>query len=203
MMTKKNDWRLQGSYFETCNCESACPCVWLNAPTHGDCRLLVAWHIEQGHYLQARLDDMNVALACFSPGHMMDGKWQAALYVDERADDEQSAAITHIFSGQAGGHMAVLMALVGEVLGVRKVPIEYREKGGARELVIPSIAQAEIESIKGIDGGQATITNPPLCIVPSHPAIVSRSKNYQYRDYDFDWSFSGSNGYCSPFLYQP
>ncbi|MHA6645712.1 DUF1326 domain-containing protein, partial [Mesorhizobium sp. A623] len=34
MMT---EWKLSGSYFETCNCETACPCVFLSPPTEGDC----------------------------------------------------------------------------------------------------------------------------------------------------------------------
>ena len=48
-MSDTKNWILQGSYFETCNCEIACPCVWLQPPTTGDCKLLVAWHIDQGH----------------------------------------------------------------------------------------------------------------------------------------------------------
>ena len=69
--------------------------------------------------------------------------------------------------------------------------------------MIPDIAKAEIESIQGIKGGEAKIENPPLCIVPSHPATVSRSLNYRYQDYDHDWEFSERNGYHSPFVYQP
>lgn len=196
-------WRLEGSYFETCNCEAACPCVWFNPPTEGDCKLLVAWHIETGQLENLSLNGLNVALTCYSPGHMKEGNWQAALYIDERADDAQSDAITHIFSGQAGGHLAVLMSFVGEVLGIKKVKIDYREEGGRRKLVIPEIAQAEIESIQGIKGDDAKIENPPLCVVPSHPSVVARSSNYRYQDYDHDWEFSERNGYHSPFIYQP
>ncbi len=196
-------WRLQGSYFETCNCEAACPCIWFNAPTEGDCKLLVAWHIESGHLKNRSLDGLNVALACYSPGHMKDGNWQAALYIDERANDEQFDAITHIFSGKAGGHLAVLMSFVGEVLGVKKVKIDYQANAGRRKLMIPAIARAEIESIQGINGSEAKIENPPLCIVPSHPSIVSSSLSYRYQDYDHDWEFSERNGYHSPFVYQP
>ena len=41
-------WELKGTYFETCNCDVACPCVFLSRPTKGECRVLVAWHIDQG-----------------------------------------------------------------------------------------------------------------------------------------------------------
>ena len=95
------------------------------------------------------------------------------------------------------------MSFVTEVLGMKKVKIDYQEQDGQRRLTIPDIAQAEIESIEGITGGQATINNPPLCVVTSHPTVVARSKNYRYKDYDKDWTFSDRNGYFSAFVYQP
>ena len=202
-MSKTKNWMVQGRYFETCNCETACPCVWLQPPSEGDCKLLVAWHIDQGHLHDRSLDGLNVAMACYAPGHMKDGNWQAALYVDERADDSQFEAIVQIFSGQQGGHPAILMSFVDKVLGVKKVKIDYREQDNSCYLTIPGIAQAEIESIQGIAGGQAEINNPPLCVVTSHPSIVARSKNYQYHDYDKNWQFSERNGFFSAFVYQP
>lgn len=202
-MNKTTNWSLQGGYFETCNCVTSCPCIWLQPPSEGNCKLLVAWHIESGHLDSQSLDGLNVALACYSPGHMKDGNWQAALYVDERADETQFNAITQIFSGQQGGHPALLMSFVSEVLGAKKVRIDYQEQGNKRQLSIPGIAQAEIEGIQGIKGGEATIDNPPLCVVTSHPAVVARSSNYQYQDYDKVWKFTERNGFYSPFVYQP
>ena len=202
-MNKTTDWNLQGDYFETCNCVTACPCVWLQPPSEGNCKLLVAWHIDRGHFNGQSLDGMNVALACYSPGHMKDGNWQAALYVDEKADDQQFDAIMQIFGGKQGGHPAILMSFVSEVLGAKRVRIDYQAQDNKRQLSIPDIAQAEIESIQGIGGGDATIENPPLCVVPSHPAVVARSRNYQYQDYDKTWKFTDRNGYYSSFIYQP
>lgn len=196
-------WRLQGSYFETCNCETACPCVWLQPPSEGDCKLLVAWHIEAGHFGEIQLEGLNAALACYAPGTMADGHWQAALYVDERADDQQFDAVTQIFSGQAGGHPQILMSFVSEVLGIQRVQIDYDADNNNRRLSIPGIAQAEIESIRGIRGGDSTIMNPPLCVVASHGSVVARSKQYHYQDYQHDWTFSERNGYYSDFDYRP
>lgn len=202
-MIEIKNWRLQGGYFETCNCVTACPCVWFQPPSEGDCKLMVAWHIDTGYFGELSLDALNVALACYAPGHMKQGNWQAALYVDERADEQQLSAITQIFSGQQGGHMAVLMSFVGEVLGIRQVKIDYYAEPNRRRLVIPGISQVEIESIRGIDGGQATIANPPLCVVPSHASVVATSKSYEYQDYGKNWQFSQRSGYYSEFVYQP
>jgi hypothetical protein len=35
-------WKVRGTYFETCNCAVACPCVFLSAPTDGECTVLIA-----------------------------------------------------------------------------------------------------------------------------------------------------------------
>ena len=49
------DWKLQGDYFEGCNCDSMCPCIFLLDPDKGYCNATVAWHIEKGHYDQTQL----------------------------------------------------------------------------------------------------------------------------------------------------
>lgn len=196
-------WQLEGGYFEACNCKTSCPCIWFNAPTEGECKLLVAWHVERGHSGGILLDGLNVAMACFAPGNMKDGNWQAALYVDERADAAQTDALTRIFAGQAGGHPAVLAKLVTAVLGVKKVPMTYEALGKERRLSLADVGEMQVRAIEGIAGGEATISNPLLCVVPSHPSVVANSKTYWYRDYDFDWEFSGRNAYFSPFEYHP
>ena len=95
---------------------------------------------------------VNAVLAVYSPGHMLEVKWKGALYVDERANQDQRDALTQIFSGQAGGHLAGVAPLIGEVLGVKAVPIEYRSEGKRRSLRMGEIADAEIEGLPGQDG---------------------------------------------------
>ncbi len=203
MNTSHPDWRLQGRYFETCNCAVACPCVWLQPPSEGDCKLLVAWHIDDGHLENIALDGLNVALACYAPEHMIKGGWSAALYIDESSDNAQTEALTRIFTGQVGGHLSVLLGFVGKLWSIRRVAIKYLEEGDTRRLSIPDIAKAEIQSIQGLRGGDASIDNPPLCVVTSHPATVAKSKRYRYQDHGQDWDFSERNGYHSAFVYQP
>src|SRR5262245_3940783 len=145
-----NSWKIVGSYFESCNCDVACPCIFLKPPTSGDCTLLVAWHIEQGRFGQIDLDGLNAVLAVYSPaGRMLEVKWKVALYVDERANQDQRDALTQIFSGRAGGHLAGVAPLIGEVLGVKAVLIENRSEGKQRSLRMGDIANAEIEGLPG------------------------------------------------------
>ena len=195
-------WQLTGTYFEACNCDLACPCVFLSPPTAGDCKALVGWHIEKGSLGEVNLDGLNVAIYVHSPGNMVQGNWKAALYLDERATPAQKDGLTQIFSGQVGGHPKILASLISQVLGLKSVPIEYHSEGKKRSLRIPEIAEAEIEALPGQGGAEVTISNHPLCIAPGQTAVVSKSKRASYRDHGLELEVSGKNGFYSPFTYQ-
>lgn len=195
-------WNLSGDYFEACNCEAACPCIFLSPPTEGDCTALVAWHIEKGNDGDVNLDGLNVAFAIHAPGTMIDGNWKVAVYLDDKADETQTASLTRIFGGQAGGFPgAVASNFVGEVLGLVSVPIDFQKDGKTHRLSIPGIAEAEINDLEGQGGAQITVSNHSLAIAPSFPAVVAHSKQMTYTDHGISWSLSGRSGLSSPFSY--
>ena len=196
------NWSLSGTYFESCNCDTACPCVFLSEPTEGDCTVLVGWHIDEGHADDVQLDGLNVALAVHSPGHMAHVPWAVALYLDERGNGKQSDALTRIFTGQEGGHPERLAAHIGNVLGISSVPIDFESDGRHRSLRIGDVGSLEIEGIEGQQGEAVTVTGHPLCIAPGHPVVVARSKQLSYHDHGLDWELSEKNGFFSPFAYQ-
>ena len=195
-------WKVSGTYFESCNCNAACPCVFTGPPTEGECNVLLAWHIDKGGFDSVQLDGFNAALFAHTPGHMLQTKWKVALYVDQKANDQQRDALTRIFSGQAGGHLANLGPLIGEVLGVTSVAIDYRANGKQRSLTIPKVAQMEIEALAGQGGQDVTLSNIPFTAVPGYPAVVCQSKQLSYRDHGFSLQVSQKNGFYSPFSYQ-
>ena len=155
------NWKLDGSYFEACNCEATCPCIFLSPPTEGDCKAIVSWHIDKGKYEDINLDNLNVALFVHSPGNMVEGNWKVALYLDDNADKAQQEILAKIFSGQAGGHPSSLGPLIDQVLGVKTCSIEYNEEGKKREIRISDFASAEIEAQKGQGDQDITVSNLP------------------------------------------
>lgn len=195
------NWKLSGTYFETCNCAPACPCVFLSPPTEGDCTAIVAWHIDRGRYGDTSLDGLNVALAVYSPGNMIESKWKAAAYFDEKADTAQNDALHTIFSGKAGGHPQVLASFIGEMAGAKNVKMDFESGGKTCRLSISGVAETEIERLEGQGGRPVTIDNHPLAIAPGKSATVARSRRFRLKDYDWDWTLSGRNGFSSPFEY--
>ena len=196
------NWSLVGSYFEACNCEVACPCVFLSAPSHGDCTVLLAWHIEQGRFGETPVDGLNVALAIHAPGHMLQTKWDVALYLDERANEGQRQALTQVFGGQAGGEPAALAPFIGKVLGVKAVRIDFEAKGRHRSLRIPGIAEMEIDGLAGQGDRDVTLENIPLTAVPNQSAVVAKSKKLSFHDHGQSWDVSDKNGFYSPFSFK-
>lgn len=195
-------WQVRGTYFETCNCQVACPCNFTGAPTEGECKVVVAWHVDEGRYGAVDLAGLNAALFAYAPGHMMEGKWQVALYTDERASPEQAQALGKIFSGQEGGHLAALGPLIGNVLGVKAAPIEYHAEGTKRRVRVGTVAEAEIEGIAGQGERPVEVHNAPFTLVPDVPLVLAKSSRFRYDDFGHCVDISERNGYYSPFAYQ-
>lgn len=195
-------WKLSGTYFESCNCEAACPCVFLGPPTNGECTAIVAWHIESGEFEGEPLDGLNAVLAVHTPGHMAKTQWQVALYLDDQASESQAAALGAIFSGAAGGHPSVLAAHIGEVLGVASAPIRFEGDDSSRAIRVGEVIDVRVVAMAGQGGGQVTIANHPLAVAPGHPIVTARSEHLRFTDHGYEWELSGTNGFFSPFDYE-
>lgn len=195
-------WTLSGTYMEACNCKSACPCIFMSDPTEGECTALVGWHIDRGQFHGTRLDGLNVALALHSPGNMVEVEWKVALYLDDRADDAQKDALGKIFSGQVGGHPAVLCEHVGEVLGVSSAEVRYEQDGDRKTLHVGDVGVAEIETFFGQNGDPVTVSNHPVAVAPGFPAELASSVRLKYVDHGYSWEISDRGAIFAKFEYQ-
>jgi hypothetical protein len=204
VMTETN-WKLEGDYFEACNCDTVCPCVFLGNPDQAECDVTVAWHIDKGQFDNTSLEGLNVVAVFHTPGNMWTGpKWKAALYLDERATKEQADALGKIYSGKAGGFFGVIAGFIGELAGVRSMPIKFEVDGKRRTLQIPSAIDITIEGIEGADKSkEVTVSNAPMHVAPGLPAVVAKSTKNSYSDHGMKWDNSGKNGFYSRFAYSP
>jgi hypothetical protein len=197
-------WQLSGDYFENCNCDVVCPCLvspgapMTARPTQGVCDVALIFHIDKGTYDKVSLDGLNVAVIAHTPGPMGEGKWKLAAYIDERANEQQTAALGAIFSGAAGGPMAAFAPLVGEQLGVKKVPITYTAKGTTRSAEIPGIMHMAVAPLGTMHpSGEiwAALGHP---VAPDKMALAVGSRGSTFADYGMRWDNSGKNGHYAP-----
>ena len=197
-----NDWKLEGQYFESCNCDLVCPCIFLRPPTQGFCKAIVGWQIEKGYMDDVDLSGLNVGLWLYAPGLMTEGGWQVTLYIDERADAQQAEALQKIWGGAVGGHPAVIAGLVGEIKGVHsaKVDITYTDK--EKIMKISDYGEVKVNALEGAEGKQVLVENHPLAIAPGFAATVHQSE-YINSSHNEEFQCAETVGLASSFVYQP
>ncbi len=204
-MTETN-WHLEGEYFETCNCDYLCPCIYTNMsakPTNGNCTVALAFHIGKGSYGDVKLDDLSFVVVADAPGPMIEGNWTVGLIVDEKGSQEQQEAITAIASGQAGGPMAALEPLIGNFAGVESKPIRFEKNGLKRSVSIPGVVEQSVEGVTS----PATPDEPMALDNTGHPAnarlALAKSTGSHVHVFGLNWdSEGGNNGHFAPFSWK-
>lgn len=167
------------------------------------CLVPLVCRIDDGHCDEVRLDCLSFIMVVDSPAVMADGNWRVALYVDERATEEQLNALVEILSGNHGGVPEVLAPLIGEMLGPKLVPITYEANGTRRRVEVPGIMEFEVEGIASpVTGEVMEITNTIHPMGENLP--ITRSTKGAYNDPEYDWSFdnAGKNGHYREFAWQ-
>ncbi len=195
-------FEISGDYFESCNCQVSCPCIFLAPASEDRCHVFLAWRITSGEKDGVDVAGLSVALAVDSPKVMTDGGWRVALYLDERATPRQAEALQAIFSGAAGGHLGALAPLIGEVTGVHSAAISFDGEGEAdgRSISVGDALQMRVEQTVGMDGKSPTvISNPPFGAV-AQPLRQAKSTSVAYSG---PWSvqFDGRNAFVTEFAY--
>jgi hypothetical protein len=193
-------WRLDGNYFESCSCEVPCPCtasLSLGAD-YDRCKVVLVFNVRDGEVEGTDVSGLTVAAVADTPKVMTDGNWRLGVYIDENASDEQAQALGGVFGGQMGGPMEALGPLIGEQLGVERVPIEFSESNGTHSVRIGDSVDIEVEDIVpfGKEDGE-----PVRLEGVFHPAnttlTIAKAKRANVEA--FGVQFEGKSGFSAPF----
>lgn len=197
----KMSFSVKGDYFETCSCDVSCSCIWLRPATQEACDLMLAWHVTDGQKDGVDLSGLNAVMAVRTPKQMTDGTWRVALYLDDRATPEQSEALGAVFSGGAGGHLAGLAPLIGEVAGVAPAAISFDRNGGSLKAVVGDLLSMEAEEMIGMDGSHPPVITNPLLGAVTQPLTQAKAGAVHYHDH-WEAEFSGTNSFVTDFVYE-
>jgi hypothetical protein len=204
MDSPKIKWQLTGNYFENCNCDVVCPCLFSTLPaltakpTNGDCKVGMAFHIDRGRYGNVALDSLNAIVMVHTPGVMADGNWSVAVYLDARADDRQREALQAIFTGAAGGPVAALAPLISKVLGVKTVPITYASVDKKRSVEISGMLHMAVHAAPSIVPDKEIWATNAHPFAPEGLAMAVGDQGSTFEDYGMHWDNSGKNGHYAP-----
>ena len=194
-------WHFEGTYFESCSCDVICPCTWsgLTAKATLDrCRALLAYHIARGEVDGVDVSGLTFALFLDTPPVMSEGNWRVGVFLDQAASEVQATKLGEVIGGQAGGPPAMLAPLIGEMLGIERVPIEYTDEDRIHRVRIGDAAELTVEDF--VAGGieePVQLTNvfhPSNTTLTVAPAVVARLSTF-----GVDWGRQGESGFSAPF----
>jgi hypothetical protein len=138
---------LQGTRLEACSCGVLCPCWVGEDPDGGSCDALFAYHFDRGTVRGVDVSGLTLVVVTRIAGNnRTPGSWRIVVLVDEGASDDQLDAIVAAYSGQLGGPLADLAALVGEVVGVERAPIVHDVRDGEGTLRVGDAVTVETGS---------------------------------------------------------
>jgi hypothetical protein len=196
-------WQLQGTYFENCSCNMVCPCTTsgLSMPADYDrCRLVLAFHVDAGTVEGVDVSNLTVAVLADTPPLMADGNWRVGLFMDAAASQEQADKLGAVFAGQLGGPMAMLAPLIGEMLGVQTVPIDYREDGRRYRVRIGDAVDIEIEDFVPPLNPEGEVSKLTGMFHPANSTLtIARATTSRVDAFGLQVDNSGKNGHSAPF----
>ena len=197
-------WHIRGSYFESCNCDAICPCRRIDGAlggrsTHGICVGVLTWLIDEGQAAGADLAGLPVALALRYDDDEPGSPWTWILYLDERANDEQQAALEAIFTGRLGGDALEHFPWAwkaSELVGVRRAGIDLDHTPRRQWLRIRDDVTVRIRD--RYSGAEAV-----TCVIPGHDRDGEElvAEELRVDDGPLAFEYSGTCGYAATFAY--
>ena len=200
------EWRVRGSYFESCNCDAICPCRSVHGrpggpSTYGTCYGTLSWHIHEGHAGPTDLSDLIVVISLrYHDLVQPSTRWEVICYVDDRANDEQLTALADIFLGRAGGTVAHLYGpTIGEVHAVRRARITVEHVKARKRIDVVGYLNVEAE-------GDASEPGDVRCGIPGydHPGTELFGDSLRSDDEPLRWAIIGKRNasFATDFEYQ-
>ena len=197
-------YNLDGALLEVCTCNILCPCWVGEDPDNGDCQSIMAWHFDKG-----TIDGVDVAGLTFAgvmdiPGNVLAGNWRAMVYIDDKSSPEQEEALLNLYTGKLGGPVADLVKLIGEVVGVERVPIKFELEVVSGSVKIGNAAEAELVAYKGATGKESALYDTVFTTVPGAPAYVGKASTYKANvpALNIDINLKDHNAVSGPFHFE-
>jgi hypothetical protein len=197
-------WRIRGSYFESCNCDAICPCRTIDGvrggrSTRGECLGVLSWMIEAGHVDDLSLDDLSVALAIRYSDDEPGSPWSFVMYVDERAQPAQHAALEAVYTGGLGGDALTHFPWAWKEavrIDVKPAEIEVSHEPRRQWLRIRDHVTVRIRDRWA---GPETVT----CVIPGHEQSGEElvADELLVDDGPLQFEYAGSCGYAARFDY--
>jgi hypothetical protein len=173
-------YELEGRMAEVCSCKTFCPCTAGLEPDNGACDFSWVFHFDRGAIDGVDVGGLSMAMV----GHLdgvpgaAPGAVRLAMFVDDTSTEAQQGALLAAFGGEAGGPLAELATLVGEVVTVERVPFEFDVNEGTGQMRVGDVLKAELEALRSPDGNPTRMHDFALSPVLGRTAYHARPTSF-------------------------
>jgi hypothetical protein len=199
-------YQLEGALLEVCTCKILCPCWVGEDPDGGTCDGVLSWHVEKGSVNGTDVSGHTITILTHIPGNILAGNWRVVVYVDDKATPEQMQGLLDVWTGKLGGPVADLAQLVGEVIAIEQVPVQFQVegKGVAGRLAIGRVIEAELEPFTGATGEPTALQDSIFTTIPGSPAYVGKASHYKVdaANHGFEIDLEGHNAVSGRFRFE-
>lgn len=177
--TTVTSYDVEGRLLEVCNCDAPCPCWVGEDPDGGTCDSILAYAVDRGTVEGVDVSDRVIGVSVHIPGNVLQGNWRAVVYVDDRCTERQQEQLLKVFTGQLGGAVADLAALIGDVAAVERIPITCTVEEGKGLLRFGDIAEARMAPFTGATGQVTTLSDSVFSTIPGAPAYLGKADYFR------------------------
>ncbi|HEX8773379.1 MAG TPA: DUF1326 domain-containing protein [Pyrinomonadaceae bacterium] len=156
-------WAIRGALTETCTCSVPCTCNFGEQPSpHSYCYPFYSYHIQKGNYGEVVLDGLHFGSADLKSGRTM--------FIDERADERQRAALRLILARTIERVSADEAEAKAKEIAPRVLYAAVKQEYGemSNHLEVAGLGQFSANYITGLDKTQ--------------PVVVRNNTTWRIRD---------------------
>ena len=172
---QKNVWMIRGALTEACTCAVPCTCNFGDGPSpHSYCWPFYSYHIREGYYEDVKLDGLHFGSADLNGGRTM--------FIDERADERQRAALRHIIARMivrvpAEEAEAKMKEMASQI---RYTAVRQDYDARSNHLEVAGLGEFSADYIMGLDKSQPVVVrnNTTWRI---HDSIKARTSIYKVK----------------------
>ncbi|MFI6743499.1 DUF1326 domain-containing protein [Nonomuraea sp. NPDC050451] len=172
-------YRLDGFFFELCDCYTICPCWVGRPPDDGRCTGAFCWSVEAGTIGDVDVSRRSVVSVSFHRGHRDDGGQEVTLFVDDDADDAQFTALASAFTGGYGGPLGELGRLMGVLREAARAPISLTTQDDHLSVTVGRMVSGDGSVMRGGDGAVTELRSGRLSEVLGPRAEVGTTSNFR------------------------
>jgi hypothetical protein len=174
-------YNLTGTYYVTCSCLVGCPCIFGEPEGHdGYCDAQMTIDIESGEIGGVDVSGVTTALCANWPKGFVSGDGKGRLYFDPSTSPEQRDALSRVITGQEGGDLEALGAVIPDWIEPQEASIELDTSNRKTRVKVGDVGEVACEPMQDPNGNITTVRGLPVAFAAE--TVLARGDGSRWSD---------------------